>query len=372
MLDEALVDRWHMSRALELAERGRGFVEPNPLVGCVIVDAHGVAAEGWHARYGGPHAEVVALEAAAHRANGSTLYVTLEPCCHFGKTPPCVQAILRAGVRRVVAAMRDPFAEVSGRGLAELQAAGVIVEAGLMEAEARQLNAAYLKLLATGRPWVIAKWAMTLDGKINTSSGESQWITGPEARAMVHRLRGSMDAIVIGRGTAEADDPLLTARPPGARVATRVVLDSRASLSPSSQLAQTARQIPTLLAVAPEAPLEKRQALAVLGCEVFEPAGVNPAERLLALLDELGRRRLTNVLVEGGGRLLGSLLDAGQIDEAHVFIAPKIVGGARALSPVGGEGVLRLADALNLVDARYESCGADWHIFGRVQKCGTP
>ena len=368
MLDETLVDRWHMERALELAERGRGFVEPNPLVGCVIVDAHGVAAEGWHARYGGPHAEVVALEAASGRAAGSTLYVTLEPCCHFGKTPPCVQAILRAGVRRVVAAMSDPFTAVSGRGLAELQAAGVITEVGLLEPDARRLNAPYLKLLQSGRPWLIAKWAMTLDGKINTASGESQWITGPESRAVVHRLRGRMDAILVGRGTAAADDPLLTARPPGPRTATRIVLDSQASLSPTSRLAKTARETPTLIVVGPQASVERCKSLTALGCEIFAATGETPPARMLALLDELGRRRLTHVLIEAGGRVLGSLLDARQIDEAHVFIAPLVVGGERALSPVGGEGLQRLADALRLEDARSEVCGADMHIFGRIAR----
>src|SRR5438309_708949 len=218
-----------MRQAHALAARGRGFVEPNPLVGAVVLDAAGkLAGEGWHQKSGGPHAEVHALEAAGERARGGTLVVTLEPCCHWGKTPPCTDAILRAGVRRVVAAMADPFPQVAGGGLKVLRDAGLEVRVGLCEREAKRLNAAYLKLLRTGRPWVHAKWAMTLDGKIATGTGESKWITGEAARARVHELRGRMDAIIVGKGTLLADDPLLTARPPGPRPATRVVLTSMA------------------------------------------------------------------------------------------------------------------------------------------------
>ncbi|MDZ7615653.1 MAG: bifunctional diaminohydroxyphosphoribosylaminopyrimidine deaminase/5-amino-6-(5-phosphoribosylamino)uracil reductase RibD, partial [Patescibacteria group bacterium] len=230
------LDRWHMSRALELAARGQGFVEPNPMVGCVIARGAELIGEGWHRRYGGPHAEIEALHLAGPRAAGATMYVTLEPCCHHGKTPPCTEAILRAAPARVVIAQRDPFPAVAGKGIARLQAAGIQVDVGLAEAEARELNAPYLKLLGTGRPWVMAKWAMTLDGKLATRTAESQWISGPESREIVHQLRGRVDAVIVGRGTAEHDNPALTARPPGARSATRIVLDSGASLSLDSQL----------------------------------------------------------------------------------------------------------------------------------------
>src|SRR5919197_3355884 len=206
-----------MSRALELAERGRGFVEPNPLVGAVVVRDGRVVGEGWHRRYGEAHAEVNALAAAGEAARGATLYVTLEPCCHHGKTPPCTDAVLRAGVRRVVAAMADPFPQVAGQGVAQLRAAGVEVEVGVCEREARELNAPYLTLLAEGRPYVHAKWAMSLDGKIATRGGDSRWISGPASREVVHRLRGRVDAILVGAGTVRADDPLLTARPLGPR-----------------------------------------------------------------------------------------------------------------------------------------------------------
>src|SRR5215217_9762955 len=207
-----------MRHALALAEKGRGFVEPNPMVGAVLLDSAGqLAGEGWHQKFGGPHAEVFALAEAGDRARGGTLVVTLEPCCHHGKTPPCTDAVLKAGIARVVAAMADPFPKVAGGGLAILRGAGVDVSVGLCEVEAVALNAPYLKLLRTGRPWVHAKWAMTLDGKIATRTGDSKWISGEESRRRVHELRGRMDAIVVGRGTVVADDPLLTARPAGPR-----------------------------------------------------------------------------------------------------------------------------------------------------------
>src|SRR4051794_5088755 len=206
-----------MRRALDLAERGRGFVEPNPVVGAVVVRDGSLVGEGWHERYGEAHAEVNALSAAGEAARGATLYVTLEPCCHHGKTPPCTDTVLRAGVRRVVAAMLDPFPRVAGGGFAVLLAAGVDVAVGVCEAEARRLNAPYLTLLTHGRPHVHAKWAMTLDGKIATRTGQSQWISNEASRRRVHELRGRMDAVVVGIGTVLADDPMLTARPPGPR-----------------------------------------------------------------------------------------------------------------------------------------------------------
>ena len=242
-------DVFWMRRALAEAERGRGGVEPNPLVGAVVVHEGRAVGVGHHARFGGPHAEVVALEAAGVAARGATLYVTLEPCCHQGKTPPCTEAVLAAGIRRVVAAMTDPFPKVAGGGFARLEAAGLEVESGLLDTEARRLNAPYLKRLATGRPYVTAKWAMTLDGKTATASGDSRWISGPRSRMLVHELRGRMDAILVGIGTALADDPQLTARPPGPRRAARVVLDSAGTAPPDSRLARTAREIPVWVAV---------------------------------------------------------------------------------------------------------------------------
>jgi diaminohydroxyphosphoribosylaminopyrimidine deaminase/5-amino-6-(5-phosphoribosylamino)uracil reductase len=357
-----------MARALEMARRGEGFVEPNPMVGCALTREEEVIAEGWHHRFGGPHAEVEAIRAAGEAAIGSTMYVTLEPCCHHGKTPPCTEAIIAAGVRKVVVAHRDPFPPVDGGGLERLRAAGIEVRVGLLEAEARKLNAPYLKLVRSGRPWVIAKWAMTLDGKIATRTGDSHWVSSEASRAVVHRLRGRMDAIAVGAETARRDNPLLTARPAGPRIATRVVVDSSASLSPESQLVQTLQSAPLLVAASATAPEENVAALRDAGCEVLAFDGASHAVCLEQLLDELGRRRMTNVLVEGGARLLGSLWDAGLIDEFHVFLAPKVVGGESAASPVAGLGRELMSQAGALEDIAIEHIGSDVYLRGRVAR----
>jgi diaminohydroxyphosphoribosylaminopyrimidine deaminase / 5-amino-6-(5-phosphoribosylamino)uracil reductase len=359
------IDVWHIRRALELAARGQGFVEPNPMVGCVIAQGAEIIGEGWHRRFGQAHAEIEALQIAGERAAGGTLYVTLEPCCHHGKTPPCTRAVLASGVRRVVIASRDPFPQVQGGGIAELQAAGLTVDVGLLEAEAMRLNAPYLKLIETGKPWIIAKWAMTLDGKIATHTGESRWISNPQSREVVHKLRGRVDAVMIGRRTAERDDPLLTARPPGPRTAMRVVLDTKGSLRSDSQLVRTANETPLLVAVGQEASLADQARLSDAGCEVFVCDGTTHVQRLASLLAELGRRRLTNVLVEGGGQLFGSLLDSREIDEIHVFIAPKLVGGASAATPVAGQGLAEMSAALSLESPHVRQLGDDTYITAR-------
>jgi diaminohydroxyphosphoribosylaminopyrimidine deaminase/5-amino-6-(5-phosphoribosylamino)uracil reductase len=270
------------------------------MVGCVIADGERVLGEGWHQRFGGPHAEIEAFRAAGTVLAGAAMYVTLEPCCHQGKTPPCTDRVIASGIRRVVVAARDPFPKVAGGGIQRLTQAGLEVEVGLKEQEAAWLNAPYLKLVQTGRPWVIAKWAMTLDGKSATRTGSSRWISGEASRSVVHEIRGRMDAIVVGRVTALADDPLLTSRPPGPRTATRVVVDSRASLSPDSQLVRTIDQAPVLVACGPDSPEANQRRLADAGCEVWMDASQDASDRLLNLMDELGRRRMTNVLVEGG------------------------------------------------------------------------
>jgi len=358
----ATPDLTWMRRALELAERGRGHVEPNPLVGAVLVRDGKVVGEGWHVRFGEAHAEVNALNQAGEAARGATCYVTLEPCCHTGKTPPCTDALIRAGVGRVEAALQDPFPQVAGQGAALLRAAGTPVTFGLCEKEARRQNAPYLKLLATGRPYVHAKWAMTLDGKIATRSGDSKWISNEASRRRVHELRSHMDAIVIGIGTALADDPLLTARPVGPRVATRVVLDSQARLPLQSQIVQSAQRIPTLLVTGDTALEEKKGPLRDAGCQILQ--GDDMPGRLDALLAHLGRQHATNLLVEGGARVLGSFLDAGIIDEVHVFIAPKLVGGAQALTPIAGRGGERIADGLGLADLTIEWLEGDIYLHG--------
>ncbi len=366
-MQQSELDSWHMQRALELAARGQGFVEPNPPVGCVVVRGAEVIGEGWHRRYGGPHAEIEALAMAGSRASGSTLYVTLEPCSHHGKTPPCAAALIAAGVRRVVAALDDPFDQVSGQGFEQLRSAGVEVVRGVCEHEARRQNAPYLKRVTTGRPWVIAKWAMTLDGKIATHTGDSRWISSEESRRIVHAIRGRVDAIIIGRGTAAVDDPLLTARPPGARTATRVVLDRRASLSSKSQLVQTAAEAPVLVVAGSDAPTKDVDRLKKAGCEILICDAGTRTEQLKQLLDELGRRQMTNVLIEGGGTTLGALFEGKLVDEVHAFIAPKLVGSATAPGPIGGTGVEQMSAAWMLDNPQYQQIEKDIYLHGILQ-----
>ncbi|OWK43132.1 Diaminohydroxyphosphoribosylaminopyrimidine deaminase [Fimbriiglobus ruber] len=357
-----------MKHAVALAAKGRGAVEPNPMVGAVVLAADGsLVGEGWHQQFGGPHAEVHAFAAAGERARGGTLYVTLEPCCHHGKTPPCSDAVLRAGVRRVVAAMADPFPKVAGGGLAILRAAGLEVTVGTCEAEARRLNAPYLKLLQTGLPWVIAKWAMSLDGKIATRTGDSRWISGEESRRRVHELRGRVDAIMVGSGTVFADDPQLTARPPGPRRAARVVVTASGFLPKECHLRATARDIPVLIATGP-GNASKLAGWADDGAEILEFPAQNAGLSAAAVLTELGRRKMTNVLAEGGAGVFGTLFDEALVDEAWVFVAPKVIGGAAAPSPVAGMGEVKIAHALSAADATVETIGADVLITARLTK----
>ncbi len=365
-------DAQFMDRALSLASQGIGWVEPNPPVGCVIVRDGEIIGEGFHQRFGSAHAEVNALAAAGEQAQGATAYVTLEPCCHHGKTPPCTQALISAGIRRVVAAVEDPFAKVHGQGFTELNAAGIECEVGLRAFEANWLLAPYRKLVATGHPWIIAKWAMTLDGKLATRTGDSKWISSESSRAVVHQIRGRMDAIIVGSGTVRADDPLLTARTANPadvkRTAVRIAVNSSASLPLTSRLIKTCHDLPVIVATAHDAPADAVQRLTDAGAEVFRCEGVNHAERVESLLDELGRRRMTNVLVEGGSNFLGTLFDLRAIDEVHVFVAPRLAGGAEAPSPIAGIGIDRMAESLNLSDIAIEELEGDVYIHGRVSK----
>jgi diaminohydroxyphosphoribosylaminopyrimidine deaminase/5-amino-6-(5-phosphoribosylamino)uracil reductase len=353
-----------MQRALELARRGEGHVEPNPMVGALVVRDGRIVGEGWHQKFGEAHAEVHALRAADERARGATLYVTLEPCCHQGKTPPCTGAILGAGISRIVAAMTDPFAAVAGAGLEQLREAGLTVEVGLLEAEARDLNSPYLTMLSQGRPFVHAKWAMSLDGKVATKAGRSKWISGEASRRRAHELRGRMDAVIVGAGTVRTDDPMLTARPPGPRQALRVILSRSGDLPAGCQLLRTAREVPVLVAGA-AVPDEKHVTLEAQGCEVLRAD-------LPALMAELGRRRHTNVLVEGGAATLGAFRDAGLIDELHVFVAPMFIGSQTAPSPIGGIGAYALAETVRIENWSCEATGDDWYIHGRVKRPSAP
>ena len=364
-------DELLMRRALELAGRGAGRVEPNPMVGAVIEAAGGggrIIAEGWHADFGGPHAEIAALAVAGDAARGGTLAVTLEPCCHQGKTPPCTAAIIAAGIARVIVATPDPFPAVSGGGINALRQAGIDVTTAVCAAEARRLIAPFSMLVQQERPWLIAKWAMSLDGRVATAARESRWISSAASREIVHELRGRMDGILCGIGTALADDPLLTARPAGPRQAVRIVLDGAARLPVKSRLVRTARDLPVLVAVGPAAPANRLQALEAAGCEVWRGAAADLRERLTALLTELAVRRLTNVLIEGGPQVLGSFADAGLIDEVWAFIAPMIIGGAAAPPAVGGTGSASLLNAAALDIEHVGHPGGDLFVRGVVRR----
>ena len=344
-------DEHFMRRAIELARQGQGAVEPNPMVGCVLVRDGAVIGQGYHRAFGGPHAEVEAIRSlAAGDAAGATAYVSLEPCCHHGKTPPCTDALITAGVARVVVAMGDPYPRVSGRGLNQLRDAGIEVTAGVLEEEATALCAPYLKRLRTGKPWVIAKWAMTIDGRIATVAGESQWITGEAARLDVHRLRSRVDAIAVGMGTVVADNPMLNSRldqseGSAQRIASRVVFCRNRLPSADCQLVATAREIPLLLIVGPAVDARQLEQLQSLGAEVIPIDTEDPSAMVNLALDELGNRALTNLIVEGGGELLASFFSAGQIDECHVYLGPRIFGGNTAPGPIGGPGITNLAES---------------------------
>jgi diaminohydroxyphosphoribosylaminopyrimidine deaminase/5-amino-6-(5-phosphoribosylamino)uracil reductase len=366
----ALDSEKYMERALELAERGRGYVSPNPMVGAVIVKDGRVIGEGYHRRFGQAHAEIEALEAATEDVRGATMYVTLEPCCHFGKTPPCSRATIDAGIGKVIIAMEDPNPQVGGKGRAELLEAGIEVESGLLENQARRLNESFIKFATTGLPFVIAKAAMTLDGKIATRTGHSQWITGEQAREHVHWLRAGVDAVIVGSGTAEADDPRLTTRTASGngRDAVRIIVDGDAKTSPDRQMFSIHSTAPTLVAVKMTAPAERKSALAAAGAELLEIEPKNDKVDLNALTTKLAERNIASVMIEGGGGLLAAAFDAGIIDKALFFIAPKIVGGQEAPTPVGGTGVATVDEAIRLRDLSVERIGDDVLLEGYVVK----
>ena len=351
-----------MEEALHLARRGMGATSPNPMVGAVVVSAGEIVGRGFHPRAGEPHAEIVALREARERARGSTLYVTLEPCVHWGRTPPCADAIIGAGVRRVVAAMPDPDGRVSGRGLRRLAEAGIETSVGVAEREARKLNEAYIKHRTVGLPLVTAKWAMTLDGRIATRTGESRWISGEASRALVHEVRAASDAVLVGIGTVLRDDPALTARTPDGRNPRRVILDSRLRLPLDARvLAQNGA--PVTVATTGRAAPHVRAALEARGVEVLVADGQAGRVDLGTLLRELGRRGVLSLLVEGGETVHGAFLDAGLIDKVMVFIGPRIVGGP-APSPVGGAGVDALAQAWQIHQATVRQVDQDVLIEG--------
>jgi diaminohydroxyphosphoribosylaminopyrimidine deaminase / 5-amino-6-(5-phosphoribosylamino)uracil reductase len=359
-----------MTRAIELAELGRGYTSPNPLVGAVVVRDQEVLGEGYHAAYGSEHAEVAAIDACAKDPVGATMYVTLEPCCHHGHTPPCTDAIVAAGIKRVVVASDDPTDKASGRGLGILRDEGIDVQTidGEVSRLARLLNQPFRKHARTGRPLVVFKSAMSLDGKVATQTGDSKWISNERSRQIVHRWRGQVDAVCIGIGTALADDPLLTARAEGVtRQPTRVVFDSEARLPLDSNLVRTAPEVPLVIVTSRAANRSHAEALRAAGAEVVAAAGGTERERVIDGLDKLGSLGITSMMLEGGPRLAGSFLDAQEIDELRLFVAPILVGGRAARAPFEGEGTRMIADAQKAASLNVEMVDENVLIRARLR-----
>lgn len=355
-----------MGEALELARRGEGFVEPNPMVGCVLVRRGKVVGGGWHRRFGGPHAEVEALRKAGKAARGATAYVTLEPCCHWGKTPPCVDALIKAGVARVIAGAIDPNPMVAGKGLRRLRAAGIKTSIGLMRDPAAELIAPFTRVHRDKRPYFILKWAQSIDGRIATRSGDSKWISSDASRRAAHAIRARVDAIVVGIDTVIADDPDLTARlvKPN-RVAMRVILDAALRTPLKAKLVQSAHAVPTLIITkqAIRATARARR-LEALGCMLMDVPHGAAGFDLHALARKLCDGGMTNVMIEGGGRTLGSFLDAGLGDEARIFVAPRLIGGHDAPAALNARGPIDMSVLPAARVTAIESIGPDlcYHV----------
>jgi diaminohydroxyphosphoribosylaminopyrimidine deaminase / 5-amino-6-(5-phosphoribosylamino)uracil reductase len=371
-MPQTQTDHQHLARAIDLAERGAGHVHPNPVVGAVVVKDDVVIGEGWHSEYGGPHAEVNALAACGEAdTRGATMFLSLEPCCHQGKTPPCTDALLAAGIGRVVVASDDPTEKASGRGLGILRDEGVAVDVagGELAARARLLNQAFRKHARTGRPWVLFKSAMTLDGKVATHVGDSKWISNESSRRRAHRWRASVDAVAVGIGTALADDPLLTARVEDVtRQPRRIVFDSTARLPLDSNLVTNVSEVPLTVIVSRAAPRTATDALELAGAEVIVATGQNEPARIRSALDQLGEQGVTSILLEGGPHLAGAFFDAGEIDDVRLFIAPLVLGGRSARDPLEGEGVEQISEAVRALTLECEHVAEDLLIRARLKE----
>ena len=357
-----------MKRALELAEKGKGRTNPNPMVGCVIIKDEQVVGEGYHEFWGGPHAEANALREAGERAEGSTVYVTLEPCSLYGKTPPCADALVKAKVKKVIVAMLDPNPLVAGRGIQILKEAGIEVEVGVMEEEARALNKVFLKYITTKQPYVLMKVGMTLDGKIATYTKDSKWISCKDSLRVVHEIRNEVTGIMVGIGTILADNPLLTTRLEGqkSRSPIRIILDSKGQIPLNANVLQPNPYGKTILATTYKLPEEKRKQLIQLGVDIIQTPGEQV--QFTELIMELGKKNIDYILIEGGSTVNWSALEAGVVDEVMFSIAPKIIGGKEAYTPIGGKGVSYLSQAIEIEELKVRSIGKDLLVYGRVKK----
>jgi diaminohydroxyphosphoribosylaminopyrimidine deaminase / 5-amino-6-(5-phosphoribosylamino)uracil reductase len=369
--DERTLHEQYMRAALKLAKRGKGRTSPNPMVGALVVRDGRVVGQGYHHRAGEPHAEVLALRQAGDKARDATLYVTLEPCSHKGRTPPCAPQVIASGVTRVVAAMQDPNPKVSGSGFAILKNAGIQVISGVMEAEARAVNDFYIKHITTGEPYVILKGAMTLDGKIATAGGLSRWITGEAARRDAHKLRAEVDAVLIGITTLLNDNSRLTCRLPGAaRQPYRIVLDTRLRARPDLEFCKLATDGKSIVVTSPDADPKKAQRLEKSGCKILHVKTERKTGRIAipALLAALGKMDITSLLVEGGGTVHDAFLRAGRVDRVVIYVAPKILGGAHSRTLVDGIGFPSLDSAPRLKDIKITRLNTDIKIQGYPEK----
>lgn len=367
---EATAAERYMARAVELARRGEGRTAPNPPVGAVLVRDGIIVGEGYHPAAGEPHAEIFALRAAGEQARGAALYVTLEPCCHRGRTGPCTEALIAAGVQHVFYGTVDPNPRVAGQGLERLRSAGIETFAAPLADDCRRLIAPFAKHVATGRPYVILKAAMTLDGQLATSSGESQWISGEDSRNLVHRLRDRVDGILTGAGTVLADNPQLTVRlPGGGRNPARIVLDSRLQTAPAARVYSPEAAGRRLLVTADDVDNKRCEPFVRQGVEVVAVPRNGEHLALDAVMVALGQRGLQCLLVEAGGALNGALLHSGQVDRLMLFVAPLLFGGGDGKPLFAGKGVVRLADALRLNDLQVRLVGADLLLEGEVARC---
>ncbi len=364
-------DARYMRQALELALRGAGHVAPNPLVGCVLVKDGIIVGQGWHARYGDKHAERAAIDdclANGIDPAGACAYVTLTPCSHVGKQPPCTDALITSGISRVVVGSTDPHAQAAARSVELLRAARIQVDTGVLKEECDAVNAPYFHFITTHLPYVVLKYAMTLDGRVACHTGLSRWVSGEAARAHTHETRNRLSAIMAGVGTVVADDPLLTCRMEGGRNPLRVICDSHLRIPLRSQIVQTAREVPTIIACT-RADTTARLTLESAGCIVERLPGDGAGKiDLRALVKMLGACDIDSVLLEGGPTLAGSALDAGLVDAVQVYIAPKLFGGAKAPGPVAGTGVRSPQEALQLYDVRRSFLGADLLVEGKVAR----
>lgn len=356
-----------MRRAIELAKKGGGFVHPNPLVGCVVVKDGQVIAEGYHEKYGGFHAERNALTYCKTETKDALLYVTLEPCCHYGKTPPCTEIIIEKGIKKVFVGILDPNPLVAGKGVKMLQDAGIEVEVGLCENEIRELNKVFLKYITTKRPYVIMKTAMTLDGKIAAHTGDSKWVTNEESRKMVHELRSEMAGVVVGINTVLADDPMLNCRLEGNHhQPARIVVDSKLRIPIDCQLVRTAKEYHTIVATTQSDNCTDGACHVPTDIELIHCASNNGHVDINDLMTQLGSQGIDSLLLEGGGTLNAAFLEAGCVDEVWAFIAPKIIGGNEAKTPVAGHGIDRMCDAIKLKDIDIQNINGDILIKGKI------